>query len=70
MNTEQIITTLKQTPYKYTYAAKVKDYLKKDADGNAEQVIDNLRMALGNASNTEIARPIKEILKYFRQHSF
>ena len=68
MDTSKIIDTLKTTPYKYTFASKVRDYLKKDVEGDADEIIDQLRIKISDPGNSEIARPIKEILKHFRRN--
>lgn len=66
MDAAEIIEKLKETPYKYTYAARVYDHLKKDEDGNAHAVLNDLRIQLANPANADIARPIKEVLNNFR----
>jgi hypothetical protein len=68
MDTTIIIKTLKTSPYKYTFAAKVKDYLKKDIEGDAGEIIGQLRLALGDPGNEDISRPIKEVLRYFKRN--
>ena len=70
MDTSQIINTMKSTPYKYTFASKVKDYLKKDTDGDADQIIDQLRVTVADPVNADISKPLKEVLKYFRRNMF
>jgi len=70
MDTAQIIDTLKKTPYKYTFASKVRDYLKKDTEGDADVIIDQLRITLSDPNNADISRPIKEVLKHFRKNMF
>ncbi len=70
MTTAEIISTLKQTPYKYTYAAKVYDYLKKDEEGDAHEILDQLRLQMIDPANADISRPIREVLKNFRIGTF
>ncbi len=70
MDTVQIIDTLKKTPYKYTFASKVRDYLKKDTEGDADIIIEQLRIMLSDPGNAEISRPIKEVLRHFRKNMF
>jgi hypothetical protein len=70
MTTAEIISKLKETPYKFTYAAQVYDYLKKDKNGDAHEILDQLRLHMVDPANADISRPIREVLKNFRMGTF
>lgn len=68
MDSTIIINKLKATPYKYTYVTKLKDELKEDPDGDAEEILEQLRLSLTKPENAEIAKPLEQVIGYFRMN--
>jgi hypothetical protein len=69
MDAKQIIDRLRETPFKYTQASKVRDYLKKQKK-NSEDIDDilfQLRKEMANPANADISKAINEIVKDFKK---
>ena len=63
MKAQEIVEKLKTSPYKFTTASKIRDEVKKLDDDLCDYLIMELRRELSNPHNSDIIKPLREILR-------
>jgi hypothetical protein len=63
MKAQDIVQKLKTSPYKFTTATKIRDEVRKLDDDQSDFLMMELRRELSNPHNTDIEKPIREILR-------
>jgi len=62
MDAHEIVQKLKTTPYKFTYAHKVRDEVKRMNDEDCDFIKSQIRRAMGQPENKDIVKPLSQIL--------
>jgi hypothetical protein len=62
MEAQEIVKKLKATPYKFTYAHKVRDEVKTLNDEDCDFLLLELKRALVNPDNWDIRKPLEQII--------
>jgi len=63
MKAQDIVEKLKTSPYKFTTASKIRDEVQKLDDDESDFLLLELRRELSNPHNTDIEKPLREILR-------
>lgn len=63
MEAREIVQKLKTSPFKFTLASKIRDEVRKMDDDDSDALIFELRRELANPDNSEISKPLREILR-------
>ena len=66
MEAKSIVQKLKTTPYKFTEAGKVRDYLRGLDPEDREDLLNDLRVEKTKSENNIIDRVLHELLNEFR----
>jgi len=62
MTASEIVQKLKTTPYKFTFASKMRDEVKKMTDDDSDFLIMELRREMAKPENREILTSLREII--------
>ena len=62
MEPEEVIKNLHKTPYKFTYAHKIRSEVKKLSTGEIEYLRNGLKRLMRRSENSNLAKPLEAIL--------